>query len=77
MFRFDQLIQPGMTVREVRQRFPQSASVFERLGFRTACDDCAIEVAARRGGLSPADVVNELNWAVFGPSAENCDRPIE
>jgi len=70
MFRFDQLIRPTMTVREVRRRFPQSAAVFERLGFREVCDDCAIEVAARRGDLSPADVVDALNEAVFGAGAD-------
>ena len=71
MLRFDQLIRPSMTVREVRRRFPQTVPVFERLGFRGSCDDCAIEVVARRGGLSPADVVDELNQEVFGPGAEN------
>ncbi len=74
MFRFDQLIRPSMTVREVRRRFPQTAAVFERLGFREACDDCAVEVAARRGGLSPAGVVDELNRAVFGAGAEPDSR---
>ena len=77
MFRFDQLVKASMTVREVRQRFPQTAEVFEKLGFRATCDDCAIEVAARRGGLVPADVVNQLNWAVFGPESENSHRPTE
>jgi len=68
MFRFDQLIRASMTVREVRRRFPQTTAVFERLGFREGCDDCAIEVVARRGELSPADVVDELNRAVLAPA---------
>ena len=70
MFRFDSLIRANMTVREVRQRFPQAVPVLERLGFRESCDDCALEVVARRQGLSTADVVEELNRAAFGSSGD-------
>ena len=64
MQRFDHLIRPSMTVRDVKVRFPQTASVFEELAFRTVCDDCSIEVVARRQGLTPADVIDSLNRAV-------------
>ena len=65
MFRFDHMIRSSMTARDVKARFPQTASVFERLGFREACDDCPIDVAARRLGLTPLDVTEELNQFVF------------
>ncbi len=74
MFRFDQLIRPSMTVREVRRRFPQTVAVFERIGCREACYDCAVEVVARRGGLSPAEVVDELNRAAFEAGREPDSR---
>jgi hypothetical protein len=63
--RFDQLIRSGMTVREVRTRFPQTAPGFENFGFRESCDDCSIEVVARKYGLSARKVVDALNEAAF------------
>lgn len=70
MFRFDELIRPAMTVRDVRLKHPATAAVFERLGFRDICDDCSIEVVARKQGLSSADVVSALNTAAFGRAEE-------
>lgn len=75
--RFDQLIRPGMTVREVRQRYPETASVFDRFGFRPSCDDCSIEVVARKYGLSAAQIVEALNEAAFGPSQEQIRGPVQ
>jgi hypothetical protein len=69
MFRFDRLIRVSMTVREVKADYPQTIPVFEELGFRDTCDDCALEVVARRQGLSALDVVEALNRAMF--SSEN------
>lgn len=65
MFRFDQLIRSSMSVRNVKADFPDTVPVFESYGFRDVCDDCSIEVVARRQGLSPMDVVNELNRVLF------------
>jgi hypothetical protein len=65
MLRFDRLIRSSMTVGEVKLEFPRTVAVFERYGFRDVCDDCSIELVARRQGLSPFDVVNELNWLLF------------
>jgi hypothetical protein len=61
MLRFDRMIRSSMTVGEVKLRFPQTVSVFEGYGFRDVCDSCSIELVARRQGLSPFEVVNELN----------------
>ena len=63
--RFDEMIRPGMTVREVRQKYPQTAEIFAAYGFRPSCDDCSIEVVCRRHGLRSATVVAELNESVF------------
>ena len=65
MFRFDVLIRSSMTVGDVKLKYPQTASIFERYGFRDVCDDCPIELVARRQGLSSLDVVDELNRALF------------
>lgn len=66
MFRFDQLIRPAMTVRDIKRQFPQTVALFESFGYRDICDDCALEVVARKHGRPPLDIVDALNWAVFG-----------
>lgn len=75
--RFDQLIRPGMTVREVRQRYPQTASLLDSLGFRSSCDDCSIEVVAKKYGLSPLDIIEALNEAAFGPNSGHPSAPVQ
>ncbi len=70
MFRFDQLIRRDMLVRDVKQRYPQTAAVFEEMGFRSSCDDCDIETVARKNGLNSLDVLDRLNRAAFGPKSD-------
>ena len=70
MFRFDQLIRPDMIIRDVKQRHPETISVFEDLHYRSTCDDCDIETVARKNGLKVQDVVEALNQAAFGPKAD-------
>jgi hypothetical protein len=70
MFRFDQLIRRDTIVRDVKQRYPQTLPVFERLRFHEACDDCDIETVARKNGLPVADVVEALNQTAFGPHTD-------
>ncbi|MFN3326444.1 MAG: hypothetical protein ACK5AZ_23345 [Bryobacteraceae bacterium] len=67
MRRFDELIRSGMTVRDVVQRHPETAVVFEDFGFRHVCYDCTIETIARKHGLRPDVVILALNQAVYGP----------
>ena len=61
MLRFDQLVRAGMIVREVKQRYPEAAEVFESFGFRSSCDACSIEEVARKHGLKSRDVVDAVN----------------
>jgi hypothetical protein len=70
MFRFDRLIRSSMTVGDVKLEYPQAVLIFERYGFRDVCDDCSIEIVARRQGLSPLEVVDELNRILFGDSLD-------
>ena len=70
MFRFDQLIRRDMIIRDVKQRHPETAEVFEQLHYRSACDDCDIETVARKNGLRVQDVIDALNQAAFGPKAD-------
>ena len=70
MFRFDELIRRDMIIRDVKQRHPATASVFENLHYRAVCDDCDIETVARKNGLNVRDVVDALNAAAFGPNTE-------
>ncbi len=69
MFRFDQLIRRDMIVRDVRQRYPQTASLFEQFRFHPTCDDCDIGTVARKNGLNLSEVLDALNQAAFGPQA--------
>ncbi len=62
--RFDELIRSGMIVRDVKRQYPEAAAIFEEHGFRAPCDDCSIEEVARKHGLRPADLVDELNRAL-------------
>jgi hypothetical protein len=70
MFRFDQLIRRDMIVRDVRQRHPETAPLFEQFRFHPVCDDCDIGTLACKNGLNLADVLEALNQAAFGPQAE-------
>ena len=70
MFRFDQLIRRDMIIRDVKQRHPETIPVFEEMRYRSPCDDCDIETVARKNGLDVRDVVDALNAAAFGPTAE-------
>jgi hypothetical protein len=42
--------------------------VFDGYGFRESCNDCSIDVVARKYGLNAAEIVEALNEAVFGPN---------
>jgi len=71
MFRFDRLIRSSMTVREIRTQYPETAAVFEQLGFRESCDDCALETVVKKQGLSRADVMGALQLAINNGDANN------
>ena len=64
MLRFDKLIRVSMIVRDVKQQYPQTVAVFEQFGFRSICDECTIEVVARRQGLRPFEIIDALNCSV-------------
>lgn len=63
--RFDRLVRPAMLVRDVKVRHPECVPIFEKHGFRASCDDCSVEQAARKYGLDPLEIVDELNAAVL------------
>lgn len=65
--RFDEMIRAGMTIRDVKVKYPQTIAVFEGYGFRSSCDDCSIETVARKHGVKAQDVVEALNEAIFLP----------
>jgi hypothetical protein len=65
VFRFDLLVRPSMTVSEIKILYPQTVPVFAKLGFRDVCDGCALELVARRSGLSASDVIDTLHSEIF------------
>jgi hypothetical protein len=64
MFRFTDLVQGNEIVRDVKQKYPETAAVFEHFGLRPSCYDCAIKVAARKVGASVDDLLIEVNKAI-------------
>jgi hypothetical protein len=64
MLRFDRLIRPSMTIRDVKVQHPWTSLIFERFGFREVCDDCAIGIVAQRQGIAVFEVIDELNSAL-------------
>jgi hypothetical protein len=65
MFRYASFVDAGDTVREVRQKFPETQEVFERYGFRPVCDDCSIEQVAIKAGVPVVDLILELDQAIY------------
>jgi hypothetical protein len=63
--RFDELIRPGMIIRDIKVKYPQTVALFEAYGFRSSCDDCSVESVARKHGIAAADIVEWLNEAIF------------
>ena len=64
MFRFTDLVRGTEVVRDVRQKYPETAEVFERFGLRESCHDCSIEQAARKVGAAPDDLMMALNRTI-------------
>jgi hypothetical protein len=65
MLRFTDLVRGGEIVREVKQKFPETESVFEKFGLRESCYDCSIEMAARKAGASFEDLLVAVNTAIY------------
>ena len=65
MFRFTDLVQGGEIVRDVKQQYPETESVFEHFGLRPSCVDCSIEMAARKVGAPCEDLLVEVNTAIY------------
>ncbi len=61
MFRFTDLVRGTEIVRDVKQKYPETAEVFERFGLRESCYDCSVEQAARKVGAALDDLLAELN----------------
>ncbi len=58
---------PGLTLHGIMERFPATASVFDRLGIHTCCGgDVTLEVAARRDGIPLPVLEGALRAALEG-----------
>ena len=65
MFRFTNFVRPDETIREVRQRHPETEEVFDRHGLRTVCYDCSVEQIALKVGVPVVDLLLELDQAIY------------
>ncbi len=62
---FTDLVRGAETVREVKQKFPETGPVFDQFGLRPSCDDCSIEMSARKVGAPFDDLLVQLNTAIY------------
>ncbi len=65
MLQFTDLVRGGEAVREIKQKYPETAVVFETFGLRSSCDDCSIEMSARKVGASLEDLLVNVNKAIY------------
>ena len=64
MLRFTDLVRASEVVREVKQKYPETAAVFEKFCLRPSCYDCSIDQAARKVGAVVSDLLEEVNEAI-------------
>jgi hypothetical protein len=65
MLPFTDLVRGGEAVRDIKQKYPEAGPVFDQFGLRPSCDDCSIEMAARKVGASFEDLLVEVNKAIY------------
>ncbi len=65
MLQFTDLVRGGEAVRDIKQRFPETVAVFEAFHLRPSCDECSIEMAARKAGASFEDLLVEVNKVIY------------
>ena len=65
MFQFIDLVRGNELVCDVKQKFPETESVFVRFGLRPSCQECSIEMAARKAGVPFEDLMVEVNKAIY------------
>ena len=65
MLQFTDLVRGAEAVREIKQKFPETAPVFDQFGLRSSCDDCSIEMAARKVGASFEDLLVAVNEEIY------------
>jgi hypothetical protein len=65
MLQFTDLVRGVEVVRDVKQKYPETAPVFEKFGLRPSCDDCSIEMSARKVGASLEDLLVEANKVIY------------
>ena len=65
MLLFTDLVRGSEAVRDVKQKFPETTPVFDQFGLRASCDDCSIEMSARKVGASLEDLLVEVNKAIY------------
>ncbi|MFQ5776739.1 MAG: hypothetical protein ACE5IP_01885 [Terriglobia bacterium] len=70
-FPFPERIRREMLVRDIRNRFPQTREVFDRLGVRVPCWDCSLAEIAPRSGKSLEELLDLLNQAVAAKPPED------
>lgn len=64
MFQFTDLVRGSEIVRDVKQKYPETAEVFEKFGLRQSCYDCSIDQAARKVGAAVSELLTEVNQVV-------------
>lgn len=64
-FQFTDFLRRDTIVRDLRNRYPETGEVFERLGVRASCWDCPLIQAAHRSGITVEELVAALEEVIF------------
>ena len=62
---FTDLVRGSESVREIKQKFPETEPVFEKFRIRSSCHDCPVEYAARQVGAPLDDLLVEVNKVIY------------
>lgn len=65
MLQFTDLVRGAEVVRDVKQKYPETAPIFEKFGLRASCDDCSIEMSSRKVGVSLEDLLVDVNKTIY------------
>ncbi len=65
MLQFTDLVRGAEVVRDVKQKYPETAPVFEKFGLRPSCDDCSIEMSSRKVGVPLEDLLVDVNKSIY------------
>jgi len=65
MLHFSDLVREQNTVREIREKYPETDGIFHKFNMRPSCCDCPIQFAAQRSGIKLDELLVEVNETIY------------